>query len=253
MVVTSKPRAMAMAVAVIALVALVGCDPVVGSASGPVRHATLTSTSGMSYRYAGNAQVLYALPGTPTSDTNVREVFWYPTSRFVADQQVCATWNTVATAGSPGLLQPGLALRVAPVTGSPGGVRAITVTQNTYFGALWLFNVHIWNSADAARPLTQVAQFDLSPIVGTLLGGGLMQPRMVPAPWHVCAQTTGNRFAFKVWTGTVPEPSWSDASRVFATTLPAGWTFPGYAGGYIGHLHPRQAAAFTAMTTRTGP
>lgn len=236
--------------ALIATVLVVtGCDPVIGSSSGPVRRATLTSDSGMTYRYAGSRQVAFAQPGVPASDGNVREVFWHSDSRYEADQQVCATWNTVAAVPSTGLLQPGLALRIAPVTTEGAGIRAVTVTQNVYYGAIWLFNVHVWNTLDPTRPFTQVAQFDLSPVVGSLLHGGSFRPSMVPAPWKVCARARGRTFSFKVWTGTGAEPSWNDPVRVRSVVLPPDWNRPGYAGGYIGHLHPGQAAAFSGVTT----
>lgn len=248
MITAARPRIRFVVAAVVVVATLTACDPVVGTTSGPVRHATLTSPSKMTYRYAGNRSVVYAQPGSP-ADTNVREVFWYPDSAYVADQQVCTTWNTVAVAGSAGLLQPGVALRIAPVTDDGKGVKAVTITQNTFFGAIWLFNVHVWNSLDVNRPFTQIAQFDLSAIVGSIGGAGMVAARMVPAPWHVCARATGASVAFMVWTGTRPRPSWSDPTQVFRVGLPAGWNAPGYAGGYIGHLHPYQAAAFTGVTT----
>lgn len=235
------------------VVGLTGCDPVIGSVSGPVRHATLTSDSGMTYRYVGGRNVVYGLPGSPASDTNVREVFWYADARYQVDQQVCTDFDTVASASSTGLLQPGVALRIAPATADGKGIKAVTITQNVYFGAIWLFNVHVWNTLDRARPFTQIAQFDLSSIVGTLLSGGAFSSAMVSAPWHVCARAVGRNVAFMVWTGSAPRPSWNDPTHVFSTILPPGWDRPGYAGGYLGHLHPGQAAAFSDMTTTPAP
>jgi hypothetical protein len=234
-------------------VVLAGCDPVIGSVSGPVRHATLTSASGMTYHYAGGRDVVFAQPGLPGSDTNVREVFWYSDSAYAVDQESCMTWNTVAAVPSTGLMQPGVALRIAPVTADNRGIEAITVTQNIYFGAIWLFNVHVWNSLDRAHPFTQIGQFDLSGTVGSLLHDGVFAPSMVPAPWHVCARTQGSVFSFKVWTGTDPQPSWSDTSQVHSVVIPPGWNHPGYAGGYVGHLYPGQAAAFSNVSTQPVP
>jgi len=250
---TRRTRALAGVLLAVTLVGLSGCDPVIGTVSGPVRHAALTSDTGMAFRYAGGRDVVFAQPGSPSWDTNVREVLWYADAKYAADQQACMVWNTVASVPSTGLLQPGVALRIAPVTADNRGIRAVTVTQNIYFGAIWLFNVHVWNSLDRAHPFTQIAQFDLSSIVGSLLVNGRYDPSMVPAPWHVCARADGSTFRFKVWTGGGAPPSWNDASHVFTTSLPAGWDFPGYAGAYLGHLHPGQAAAFSAIATTTGP
>ncbi len=235
---------------VVGLLVLTGCDPVIGSASGPARHATLTSASGMKYRYAGSRTGLFAIPGTPTWDTNVREVFWYPDSKFAADQQACMTWNIVAGETRPGLLQPGVALRIAPVTADNKGVKAVTVTQNIYFAGIWMFNVHVWNSLDSAHPFTQIANFDLSPVVGSLIGSAAP---MVRSPWHVCARVVDRTFSFMVWTGTNPKPAWNDPLHVRTATLPAGWDYSGYAGGYIGHLHQGQAGAFSAVATQVLP
>lgn len=248
-----RTRAIGGMLVVAALVVLTGCDPVIGSVSGPVRHAPLTSATGETYLFSGSRDVVFAQPGRPASDINVREVFWYSDSKYAADQEVCTTWNTVAAVPSTGLLQPGVALRIAPVTADNKGIKAVTLTQNVYFGAIWLFNVHLWNSLDRAHPFTQVAQFDLSRTVGSLIHGGVFDPSMVPAPWHVCARASGRVFSFMVWTGSNPQPSWSDASRVQSIALPQGWDHPGYAGGYIGHLHPGQAAAFTGISTRRLP
>lgn len=248
-----RTRALGVVLLAASLVVLTGCDPIIGTVSGPVRHATLTSASGMTYHYAGGRDVVFAQPGRPASDTNVREVFWYADSKYAADQESCMTWNTVAAVPSTGLMQPGVALRISPVTADNKGIEAITVTQNIYFGAIWLFNVHVWNSLDRAHPFTQIGQFDLSGTVGTLLHGGVFDPSMVPAPWHVCARTRGSVFSFMVWTGTNPQPSWSDPARVQSVALPPGWDHPGYAGGYIGHLYPGQAAAFSAVSTRPLP
>ncbi len=234
------------------LIVLAGCDPVIGQASGPVRRATVTSKWGMTYHYAGGRDVVFAQRPAHPDDGNVREVFWYDDAAYAADQEVCATWNTVAAVPSTGLLQPGLALRIAPVTGDNRGIKAVTVTQNIYYGAIWLFNVHVWNSL-SALPDTQIAQYDFSEVVGSLLRNGRFDPHMAPVPWHVCARATDRLFSFKIWVGSEPEPAWNDPVRSRSLTLPAGWNHPGYAGGYMAHLHRGQAAAFTDVRTRTLP
>lgn len=233
----------------LALGALTGCDPIIGTVSGPVRRATLTSESGAIFHYAGNRSVVFAQPAAGSTDGNVREVFWYPDSAFAADQQNCVTWNTIATSQSGGLLQPGVSMRIAPTGPGGTGVKAITVTENIWYAGVWVFNVHVWNSTNRTNPFTQIASFDLSSIVGKFtLTGNVLHSTLVPPPWHVCARTIANTFSFMVWTGSKPQPSWSDPSRVYTVKLPAGWDYPGYAGGYVGHLRPHQAAVFTAVT-----
>ncbi|MBS1847567.1 MAG: hypothetical protein JST73_04755 [Actinobacteria bacterium] len=237
-----------LALVVVATVAA-ACDPIPGSISGPVRHAVLTSTSGSTYNYSGNADQVFVQPDPASTDANVREVFWYPNATSTQDQQSCAVWNTIATSSPDGLFQPGVALRIASANAANTGVKAITVTENVYYGAVWLFNVHVWNSLDTGQPFTQIGQFDLTPIVGTLLNGG----SMVAPPWHVCARAIGATFSFMVWTGSNPQPSWTDPQHVFTVNLPNGWTYVGYPGAYIGHLRAGETAAFASITTGSAP
>ena len=224
----------------------------IGTHQGPVEAATLSSSEGERYTYSGDAAHLTARAPALVADRSIREVFWQPDVAPTEDEQVCTVWDdTASSAGSPkGNRQMGLALRIAPATSDGRGVRAITLTQNVFAGATWIFWVDAWNVVDPGhgqstpvRQFAAVHQFDLFPIVG--IGATATAP-----PWHVCAQVQGLTFRFKLWTGTEREPAWDDKSRVFATALPAGWDYAGHAGGYIGHLWSSQTASFSNLTTK---
>ncbi len=215
----------------------------------PVVVGTLTSASGHHFDYTGTANRLTARGPADSVDGNIREVFWQSGSVRRSDQQVCTIWDdTSQSPGSPhGNRQMGLALRVAPATSDGRGLKAITLTQNVYGGATWMFWVDVWNVTDPARPdFDGVKQFDLHSIVGS-------SDHAVPPPWHVCARVQGLTFRFKIWSATEVEPTWHDATHVFTATLPNGWNYPGHAGGYVGHLHSSQTASFSDLATRPLP
>ncbi len=241
-------RWIAVAGVLAAAVLLAACHPVFGQVAGPIRHGTLTSASGMKFHYGGTPEYLLATPGLP-SDGNVREVFWSDSAQWYANQQSCITWQTVADPAGSGPLQPGLAMRIGPSWADNTGIKAVTITQNIWYAGFWLFNVHIWDSKDTAHPFTLIRTFDLSSIVGKItVVNGHINSTMVPTPWHICARTLGRQLSFMLWTGDNPQPSWNDPSRVYTTTLPAGWDQPGYSGGYIGHLRPGQGELFTGQS-----
>lgn len=245
---------------VLASVAARGVDPATGAATGggpqfgtekgPVEVGTLSSASGQGFGYSGTDRRLTAQAPPATTDGNLREVFWADNAPWSFDQETCATWNDTATSGGSVAdnRQMGLALRISPAT-SDGrrGLRAITLTQNVYAGATWVFWVDVWKVVDPTEPKFHgVKQFDLRPVVG-------FAQATPPPPWHVCARVRGRTFTFKIWTGTNPEPTWHDTTHVFTTHLPAGWNYPGYAGGYIGHLRPGASASFSGLSTRSLP
>lgn len=248
--IATKRRTTAMAALILTTVLVAAaCNPVFGEPSGPVRHATLTSTQGYQYAYSGDETTVTAKHASYFTDGNVRELFWDQSTPFYDDQQTCLTWDDLAFTQEGQLLQPGLAMRIAP-WGS--GVRAVTVTENIWYAGVWLFNVHIWDTAaDPAHPYTQLATFDAFDIV-TEPGfddDGNPIPMLIDAPWHVCARTQGSQFTVKVWTHKEAEPAWDDPTHAFTTTLPKGWDHAGYSGGYIGHLRDGQTATFSDFTT----
>lgn len=212
----------------------------------PVDHHNLTSKYGLGYGYVWDAHTVTVSAGVPFADDNVRAIFWRRQTPQPADQQACMSWNTVAGPRSGGDTQPGIALRIAPE--GPGGtaVRAVTVTQDIWLTGIWLFNVHVWDTAKSQRPFKLVRTFDLSDVVGKVTNtDGVIDDTMAPTPWHICARATGNELTFIVWTRDEPKPSWNDPRHSFTTALPVGWDEPGFTGGYIGHLHAGQKAAFT--------
>lgn len=210
--------------------------PIMGRTAPPGRAATLTSTAGQIYSYTGDEHDAVAWAGDGPIDENIREVFWPAGTPFQLDHDVCMTWNDPATVADRPYPQPGLALRIAPSGPGSSGVRAVTITQNVFGGAISIVWVDVWDSAYGTMP-TGVAKFDVGPIVA--VGEGTMAPT-----WRVCGRVRGAKVAIKVWVDG-PEPSWSDPTHVFTTTIPDEWVQPGYAGGYIGHLHAGGAAAFS--------
>lgn len=219
--------------------------PLFGAPSGPVEVGSLASTGRQRLTYTGSTDHLTVSAPAGIVGGETREVFWTPGARALADQQVCAVWDDTASSLDPPARnrQPGLALRIAPATADGRGVRAVTLTQNVYAGATWTFWVDVWSVTDPARPdFRGVEKFELDPIVG-------FGPTAVPPPWHVCARARGRTFTFKIWTGTNPEPAWDDPKQAFTTRLPAGWDYPGHAGGYIGHLRAGEQSSFSQLTT----
>ncbi len=237
-------------VVAVGLIASACTSPVFGTAAGPIRHGTLYSDSGNQYTFTADDSTVTAAAPSP-SDPSIREAFWRTETPYYDDQQACITWFTNAASPGGEPVQPGLAMRIAP-TGTDGkGIKAVTVTENVWSYGVWIFNVHTWDTTKSGSPFTLVGQFDLWDLVitSTVDENGDTQLSLVPPPWHVCARTLGNQFTFKLWTGSNPEPAWDDPTHVFTTTLPDGWDYAGYSGGYIGHLHDGQSASFSAVTT----
>ncbi len=144
------------------------------------------------------------------------------------DLRVCATWERFT-----GLAQPGLALRVRR---DGNRTRAITVTDNIFWGARFGFNVHVWDTGSGLRlpgvlPVTAVGGADLSATFGQ--AGSL-----IDLPWRVCARVKGRTLDIKVWPLSGPEPEWGDVryGRRFRLSMAA--VYPGRAGFYAGHLRP---------------
>ncbi|MBS1847156.1 MAG: hypothetical protein JST73_02670 [Actinobacteria bacterium] len=219
----------------------------VGTAA--VNTGVLSSANGESFSFDQHGGGITASAPAGNTDGNIREVFWRSGAAFGSDEQTCATWNDDATSvGSPGgNRQMGLALRIAPATGNGRGIKAVTLTQNIWAGVTWAFWMNVWSVVDPTNTQFQALhEFDVAPIIG-------FGPTAVPPPWHVCARVVGLTFSFKVWTGTNPEPSWTDATHVFTASLPAGWDYPGDAGAYVGHLRSTESARFSGLSTRTLP
>lgn len=209
--------------------------PPMGRVAGPGNVATLTSADGRAYGYTGDGAHTTAWAGDGPIDENLREVFWPADTPFRLDHEVCMTWNDPATNGDRPYPQPGLALRIAPSGADGTGVKAVTITQNVFGSAIWLAWVGVWDTGSGVMP-AGVARFDLFSIVSA-------DAHTMQSPWRVCGRVRGDQVTFKVWIDG-PEPSWSDPTHVFGTTIPREWVQPGYAGGYIGHLHSGGSATF---------
>jgi hypothetical protein len=229
---------------------LAACNPHFGEASGPVERATINTKNGETFDYSGDADEIFASSAASNTFGNTREFFWKEDRAFLADQQSCNTWETPAgTPGGAGI-QPGVAMRIAPSGPDQTGVKGITVNENVWAGALWIFWVDVWDSSNTSAPIKGVQSFDLSSVVGKFwVDDSGFHSTMKPGPWHVCARTQGSQLSFKVWTGDDPEPAWDDPGQVHSTTLPDGWDYPGYSGGYVGHIGAGQTAVFSGQSS----
>jgi hypothetical protein len=169
---------------------------------------------------------------------NLRIAFWNADSPDLTDSYACATWRSASADD----LQQGIGLRIR--AGS-AGTRLIMITKNVYLRGFWVFNIDVWDTA--ASGLSVVQSFDLQSVFRP---AGVL----VPLPWHMCARVNRDVVDFKAWPDTVPTPAWGDPAFGGSTRLPPGWTYPGKAGWYIGHVPPGGAAAYTDLDTgRTRP
>ncbi len=180
---------------------------------------------------AGNA-VTASAPGSNVS-LNTRVAFWRRNARVSSTEQSCATWAGQSAAVN----QEGAVLRVRELAN--GVRRGILVTKNVWLGANWIFNVHVW-STGWPEVYEQIAHFNLGPAFAPF-------GQLVPLPWRLCARVVGNVVSFVAWPANQPQPPWVDATHGVSVVLPEGWSAPGVAGWYIGHLRPGDSAALTNL------
>lgn len=208
----------------------------------PVWSAVLSvdpEVHGVPYRYDHTSNVVTATSPIAEPSTTVREVFWLPQSEPSTDQQVCTTLLDTARSGGRPYAQPGVALRIAP-SGDPGtSPTAISVEQNTFGSATWRFWIHTWQPRDSPRHKFTKG-FSFRPIIRP---GGLIQP----PPWNLCARVQGTRIDVKLWLAREAEPRWGEPDSTFSTRLPTEWVYPGFAGGYVGHLAPGRSVRFANL------
>lgn len=242
------------AIATMVLV-LAACIPVFGDDTGGVRRYVMSRYSDASYLYDGDMADLTVLDVAPFTDGNVREFFWDTKHPYLADQQTCMNWETIAKSGSE-TTQPGLAMRIAPNGPDGKGLKAISINENIWSAAVWVIKVLLWESDGtdtrdgSDHSFVGAASFDASAIVGKMwMDNGVLHSTLIRAPWHICARTQGLQVTVKLWTGTNPEPAWDDPVHVFTSVLPEGWDYPGYSGGYLGHLAANQTATFSGFST----
>lgn len=226
---------------VLGLVALTSCIPKFGTVSGPVTSGVLTPDGSDAYVYGSQGESITISAPETNQGGNLRDFYWDPTAVFYADQESCQRWDSVMdlstaerVASFPRIdgWQPGIGLRIAP-TEQGNGLRGISVDQNVWAFQLWELMVLVWDTTQDP-PFHGVTSIDISPVVGSLSGGG----HLARPPWNICAQAFGNQVRVKVWLGDDPEPDWTDPTHVFLETLPDGWDFAGHPGGYVGHLAP---------------
>lgn len=182
---------------------------------------------------AGNS-VTASAPGSNVS-LNTRIAFWHRSGRVTSNEQSCATWAGQSAAVN----QEGAVLRVRELAN--GVRRGILVTKNVWLGANWIFNVHVW-STGWPEVYEQIAHFDLGPVFAP-------NGQLVPLPWRLCARVVGNVVSFIAWPADQLRPSWEDATHGGRVVLPEGWSAPGFAGWYIGHLRPGDSAALTNLAS----
>lgn len=230
---------------------MTSCNPHFGQTDAPFQRAVLTGASGESYTYTGDGGTVAVAAAPTNTDKNIREVFWNEDGPYLADEQACITWHTTTGTLGGDIIQPGLALRIAPSGADGASVKAITVNQNIWYAATWLFHVNLWDSSVPGARIAQHAQFDVSPAVGKLFidDEGNLQSSIEPPPWHVCARLRGPELTVKVWTGDNAEPTWDDPVHVYATVLPESWDYAGYSGGYVGHVEAGQTAVFSGRSS----
>jgi hypothetical protein len=211
-----------------------GFRVVVDGAADDLRSATLTAERADTYdvRFDTGDRAHASAPSS-NAGGNSRLTFTRAAGATDPDQYSCATW----VADTNWHDQEGAALRVHPV---PGGVKAVTITKNVYFGANWVFNVHVWDTSQSP-PAIQIASFDLAPVFSP------DHIQVVPLPWKLCAQVVGSTVSFVAWPASGPRPDWGDASHGGSVTLPAGHDEPGEAGWYIGHLEHDHRAEFADL------
>ena len=197
-----------------------------------MRTSVITPVGNDSYTIApsGTTGAIVTAPATNV-DTNLREVLWDPMSPDLVDSYSCATWASAGTTSA----QQGLALRV---TADATGTRAILITKNVFLGGVWVFNIDVWDTGGAG--LTVLANVDLR---STFAANDVV----VPLPWHVCGRVAGNAVDFKAWPDAVAEPAWGDARFGGSAELPPGWSSPGKAGWYVGHVPPGQSVTYADM------
>jgi hypothetical protein len=204
------------------------------TSTSPSQQAVLTEDGPGRYRFV-SAPANTVAASVDSASGSLRQLFWPADNPVVPDSESCAIWG----AETGPLVQQGAALRIAE---QGSRIRAVTVTKNVFYGATWIFNFHVWDTAQSPA-FTLVAATDLS---ATLVHAGVV----TPLPWHFCARVIGSKLEFKVWPVAEPlDPAWGDPAHGGSVILPAGWEQPGKAGWFVGHIQPNNLAVFTDLAT----
>jgi hypothetical protein len=188
---------------------------------------------------ARDGQLTFQAPKTNKS-IGTRQAFWPSGQGRSVDGEACVTWSLQnGTVDPAGISQEGVVLRVAT---KGGRTRAVSVTKNIFEGYIWIFNIHVWDTANERHPYKEIGAKNLADMVWT--------PKAVnPLPWNLCARTRGRTLSFVVWSGSGPKPSYTDPKASRAITLPRDYVYAGNFGGYLGHLHPGDSVTFSSLST----
>jgi hypothetical protein len=232
--------------AVILSLALAGCG-IWGSVDSSFSTATLThepanDTYALAYNNGSGAATITA-DGANTGGNN-RGVFFPAGQATRQDAETCAH-GSLENAGSTVVpnVQRGAALRIR--TNGDGSVDAITVTRNIFYGAVWIFNEHIWNT-NRSPSYTQLGGVDLRPVFDPSGDGA----RPAPLPWDICAKTVGSTLSFVAWLDGTPKPAYGDSTHGGSIALPAEYVYPGNYGWYVGHLTAGQSVTFDHLEAK---
>jgi hypothetical protein len=204
------------------------------TSTSPSQQAVLTEDGPGRYRFV-SAPANTVAASVDSAGGNLRQVFWPADNPVVPDSESCAIWG----AETGPLVQQGAALRIVE---EGSRIRAVTVTKNVFYGATWIFNFHVWDTAQSPA---------FTPVGATNLAATLVHAGVVtPLPWRFCARVIGAKLEFKVWPAAEPlEPAWGDPAHGGSVILPAGWARPGKAGWFVGHIQPNNLAVFTDLAT----
>ncbi|CAN5885176.1 hypothetical protein BH23ACT2_BH23ACT2_26990 [soil metagenome] len=223
-------------VTLVALLVLTACEPVpLQSRSGTYTTGIITRDGQDTYQLSDEGAGATAVAPRGNSGSNLRTVALKDGAPRSVDQQSCVSFhgpiNRVA--------QPGVALRVRS---EPDRTRAITWTNNIWYGARWGFNLHLADSSGAnfgERMNGQGGGFLPDAVLAE--GGGYL-----PLPWRFCGRAMGTTVELKVWSEpTTSEPAWGDPSHTLSRQVPESWVYPGRPGWYIGHLSPGERSRLT--------
>ncbi len=206
---------------------------IVTSESRAIRTESLTAERADTFSVVPDGEAITVAATGTNAGGNTRFMFSLAPATVAPDLVSCATWNGDRVWWD----QEGAVLRAHSV---PGGFRAITVTKNVWFGAHWIFNVHVWDTTRYPIAM-QIGAFDLQSVF-------FPAGRPTPGPWRLCARTVGGVVSFRVWPTSQPAPSWTDPRYGGSVVLPAGWRDPGIAGWYVGHLRATDWASFSGLT-----
>lgn len=230
-------RSRLVGLALVATLVLAACakEPVLtydGTNAGPPQHTVLTPDRYDQYTFASATGTMDVATLDHNSGGNLRALWWPADGPSVADSQTCATWASEDGGG----VQQGAALRIVSENGR---TRALTVTKNIWYGGTWIFNFHVWDTARSPA----FAQIGSVSLERTFRPGGVTRP----LPWQFCARAIDATLEFKAWPASVPEPAWGDPAYGGRVTVPPGWTYPGTAGWYVGHVPPGGGARYTDL------